>query len=411
MNTDSSNIAGIPRADAARLVLRIAQGMLEIGMPAHRTEAAIHIVLRKLDRGGEVFATPTAVTISQGDGHEQRTLMARANPGQVNLEKLSDLADVIEALDADQVTVRAAADRVERILAKPDRYPGWLTAIAFGLYSASIATVFRGNWIELVAAAGVGLLTGLAGALASRREALGRVFEPAGAALAAFTATLLGSQLSAMSPFLVTMAGIIVLVPGLAFTVATRELATGQLVAGSARFAGAMVIFLGLTFGVALGSQIAEALVGAPDTTRLPPVPHWMRFAMLPVAALAFVFLFRAKPTDYGWIFLASILGMEGGVIGHALLGQQLGSFVGGFFVGLGGNLFSRLLGRPAAIVQFPGLILLVPGSIGFSGLATMMQADILSGIQTAFTALMIAVALATGLLMSSLVLPPKREY
>lgn len=409
---DTDNNAGTSGSrDSTRLVLRVARAFLAIGMPAHRTEAAVQVVLRKLGASGEVFATPTAVMISLGDEADHRALMVRASPGQVDLEKLSGLAEVIEGLDSDRLTVGDAAARVESILAAAPRYPGWLTGAAYGLYSAAIAAVFRANPVELAAAAGVGLLTGLAGAVVHRREAMSRLYEPAGAALAAFAATLLGSQFTQMSPFLVTLAGIIVLVPGLAFTVATRELATGQLVAGSSRFAGAIVVFLWLTFGMALGSYVGQALVGVPETLRAAPVPDWVRFAMLPVAALAFVVLFRARLRDFGWILLASVVGMEGGLLGSALLGQQLGPFIGGFAVGLAGNLFSRLSGRPAAIVQFPGLILLVPGSIGFSGLAAMMQADTLSGVQTAFTALMVAVALATGLLMATLVLPPRRDY
>lgn len=395
----------------ARLVLRLGRAFLEIGMPAHRIEAAMHVVARKLGLHGDFFSTPTALIAALGDGNRHRTLMVRAQPGQVNLSRLSDLSEIIEGLDADRLTVGQAADRVEALLATPASRPGWLEALAFGLYSASVACFFRGNWLEIACAGGIGILVGLFGALTASRESASRVFAPLGAALAAFTATLLGSQLPGISPFLITLAGIIVLVPGLAFTVSIRELATGQLVSGSSRLSGALVTFLVLTFGVALGTYLGQAAVEPLDAARMAAAPQWTKYVAMVTAAVAFVGLFRARPRDLGWILLAGVLAVEGGEAGRALLGQQLGPFVGGFAVGLGGNLLSRLRGRPAATIQFPGLILLVPGSIGLSGLTAMAQADVMSGVQTAFTATMIGVALITGMLLSSLLVPPKREY
>lgn len=395
----------------SRLVLRLGRAFLEIGMPAHRIEAAMQIVARKLGLHGEFFSTPTALIAALGDGRRHRTLMVRAQPGQVNLARLSDLVEIIEALDEDRLTVSRAADRVEALLAAPAGHPGWLEVLAFGLYSASVACFFRANWLEIACAAGIGVLVGLFGVLMATRESASRVFAPLGAALAALSATLLASQLPGISPFLITLAGIIVLVPGLAFTVSMRELATGQLVSGSARLAGALLTFLVLTFGVALGTYLGQAMVEPMESTRAAAAPEWTKFVALVTAALAFVGLFRARPGDVGWILLAGVLGLEGGEAGRYLLGQQLGPFVGGFAVGLGGNLLSRLRGRPAAIIQFPGLILLVPGSIGLSGLTAMAQADVMSGVQTAFTATMIGVSLITGMLVSSLLVPPKREY
>jgi uncharacterized membrane protein YjjB (DUF3815 family) len=56
-----------------------------------------------------------------------------------------------------------------------------------------------------------------------------------------------------------------------------------------------------------------------------------------------------------------------------------------------------------------PGILLLVPGSIGFGSLAKFLDRDVLSGIDTAFTMILVAVALVTGLLVSNLIVPPRR--
>jgi len=78
--------------------------------------------------------------------------------------------------------------------------------------------------------------------------------------------------------------------------------------------------------------------------------------------------------------------------------------------VGMAGNLFVRFSGRPGSIMHLPGLILLVPGSIGLRSLATLLENDVISGIETAMLAAMIAVALTTGMIVSSVLLPPRKN-
>ena len=81
---------------------------------------------------------------------------------------------------------------------------------------------------------------------------------------------------------------------------------------------------------------------------------------------------------------------------------------VGALMVGGASNLFSRLRQRPATVTLVPGLILLVPGSIGFRSVSAMLAQDALSGIQAAFAMTLVAIALVTGLLISHIVVPPR---
>ena len=61
-------------------------------------------------------------------------------------------------------------------------------------------------------------------------------------------------------------------------------------------------------------------------------------------------------------------------------------------------------------MISMPGLILLVPGSIGFRGLSFLVEKNTLAGIETTFQMFMIAVALVGGLLLASILVSPKRS-
>jgi uncharacterized membrane protein YjjB (DUF3815 family) len=78
--------------------------------------------------------------------------------------------------------------------------------------------------------------------------------------------------------------------------------------------------------------------------------------------------------------------------------------------VGLLGSAYTRFSGRPSLVAVLPGILLLVPGAVGFQAVSAMLQDEVLTAVQTAFAALMAAVALAAGLLVASSTLPARRS-
>src|SRR5690554_7918805 len=65
----------------ARLVLNLGRALLNVGSPAHRLESAMQIMAERLGLKSEFFSTPTALIVNLGDGEQQQTFLARAEPG------------------------------------------------------------------------------------------------------------------------------------------------------------------------------------------------------------------------------------------------------------------------------------------------------------------------------------------
>lgn len=395
--------------DPSHWVMRLGRALHAAGSPSHRVEEGMELAARRLGIRGQYFSTPTALFASFGSGEAQRTFLERVAPADVDLERLSDLDELLAALADRLIDLPEASRRLDRLAEAPARYGALAMTLAFGLVSAAAAYFFRGGWPEIAAAGALGLAIGLLSRLAARGPATARVFEPVAATLAAAATTAVAAAYGGLSVFVVVLAGLIVLIPGFTLTVSMTELATRHLVAGSARFAGAGATFFGLAFGVAVGTTVAEALVGAPPALEPVAAPEWVRWPALVVAAVGLTILFRARPRDGGWVFAAGLLATEGVRLGGLLLGPQLAAFLGALLVGAAGNLLARLLRRPAALLQVPGLILLVPGSLGFRSLSSLLHRDVLSGVHTAFEMTLVAIALTTGLLLAGVVVPPRR--
>lgn len=58
-----------------------------------------------------------------------------------------------------------------------------------------------------------------------------------------------------------------------------------------------------------------------------------------------------------------------------------------------------------------PGILMLVPGSIGFRSISSLLGQDVVIGLKTAMAMLLVAVALAGGLLFANVVVPPRRAW
>ncbi len=399
------------------LVIRLGRALHAYGTSAHRLEMALGRVASRLGLQGQFFATPTAIFASFGEGEGGqaggRTVLVRAEPGGVDLEKLTLLEEVLGDVLAGRVEAGEAARRVDAVVASPSRYGPLLSTLASALASGAAARFFGGGLREIAAAAGIGLAIGLLARLVAGRSNAGRLFEPlsaffATAAAASLAVLTAGTSWGPIAAYIVALAGMIVLVPGLTLTIALSELGARHLVSGSARLAGAVVTFLLIGFGVALGQRVAEALLGKTPAAAPQALPAWTEAPALAVTALGLMVLFRARPRDYPWVLAGTVLALAGSRFGSGWLGAELGAFVGAFLLGLGSNLFRRVFNRPAAIPQVPGLMLLVPGSLGFRSVSALLAQDVLAGIHAAFTMTLVAVSLVTGLLIANVLAAPR---
>jgi uncharacterized membrane protein YjjB (DUF3815 family) len=57
-----------------------------------------------------------------------------------------------------------------------------------------------------------------------------------------------------------------------------------------------------------------------------------------------------------------------------------------------------------------PGVLLLVPGSIGFRSLTLLLEQKVFVGVDAAFIMLLTAMSLVAGLLLADIVLPSRRD-
>jgi uncharacterized membrane protein YjjP (DUF1212 family) len=401
---------GEPDPAAVGFVLELGRALHSAGHSAQRLEDSLGAISDRLGLPNhQFFSTPTSIMASFGPTGRQRTHMLRVAPGEVNLGTLAALEQVSLDVAQGRMSPGDGVVAIDRITSAPAPYGPALTTLAYAVVSGAATQFLGGGGREVAVASVLGLGLGLLALGMRGRPRLSRVFEPVAAFFVSAGAIWLARAAGPLNVLVATLGGLIVLLPGLTLTVAMSELATRNLASGTARISGAFMTFLAIGFGVALGNQVAGAVFGVLPAAASAPLPDWSAYIAVVAAGLGFVVVLQAEPRDAIWIVAIGALGVIGGRAGAATLGVELGTFAGALAVGLASSAYERLTQRPAAVVSVPGTLLLVPGSVGFRGLTSLMERQAVAGIETIFSMILTAVALVAGLLVAAVVVPESR--
>ncbi len=408
----SSHTADFPIPDPDQRVgflLSLARGLHAHGTSTHQIEGALNEVSTRLGILAQFFVTPTSIFAAFGPQVNQRTYLMRVEPGDTDLGRLARLDAIVVEVVAGSMTPAEGVAELGRIEHAPPPYGTVLTTLAFATASGAACRFLGGGLREIAVATVLGLLTGILAILVGRFAALARVFTSLAAFAAAALAAAGGAWIGGYSTSIAMLAGLIVLLPGMMLTTAMTELAANHLSAGTARLFGAFIVFIGLGVGVAFGQRVAVELAGPAPAVAAIPLPPESLWVALAVAALSFAVLLKALPRHIPWILAGGTAGFLGSQAGNLLLGAEFGVFAGALSVGIGSNLFARFTNRPAAITMVPGVLLLVPGSMGFRSVTALLEREVIAGVDTLFQMLLLAISLVAGLFFANIVSPERR--
>ncbi len=389
--------------DAPELLLELGCALHEAGSPAHRIEDTMSAVARGLGLKAEVIAQPTLLMVSTTIAARTSTRIRRVQPGQYDIARLLLVDDILDRTARGLLSLDAA---VLELRATPNtRYPRWALAAAYVATGAAVAVLFGGSLVDVGATSLIAALTGIVGSGGWRTPHLLHVTS---AVLASIAGSLANRWLGGSAATIV-LASLIVLVPGLSLTLGLIELATRHLTSGSSRLMGAIITFLELGFGVALGQRVVELTAGpAGEISRL-PLPSWAGFAVAVPGIFSLLVLFNIPLRHFWVVGVSCSLAFFGARFGSAVLSPLLGASVGAFAVAAFSNAYARLRRRPVALPLVPAVLLLVPGSVGYRSFESFLASDTTAALNAVFATFVIATSIASGLLVANTVVAPRR--
>lgn len=393
------------------LILEYGEALHCYGATSYNLEQALQNISLQLGLEGEFFSTPTLLISSIKDEHESKTYVRRVYPSDIDLRKLTDLDELGDQIIDGEIDIEQAYAKLKEVRNLEQAYPSLVEIIAYGLVGICASIFFNASMQELIAAGVVGLVVGFITVSVGKIKRLQNITEFLAAFVATILAVIASSYLENYNFNLVILPSLIVLIPGLTLTIAITELATYNLASGTARLMQAILVFFKLSFGVALALQLLNYfqfdLSFTPSQIEL---SLSLKALSLVFAAFAFSVLFKIPLKFYFWVLLISSVGFFTTLFASQSFGVNIGTFLAGFAVCLIANGFARWQKRPTLLLELPGLITIVPGSIGFKGLQFFFEKNTLAGIDSIFDMFLIAIALVSGFLLASILLVSNRS-
>ncbi|MFK7929144.1 MAG: threonine/serine exporter ThrE family protein [Myxococcota bacterium] len=402
--------------DRETLLCSVALALHVAGAPAHRLEDTVNALARRVGIEARLTSAPTSLMLSLGPVEQGRTSLIRVEPGGLDLGRMATVDHICTRLLSGDLSPDDALAALRAADSAPPRFSApWLVP-GFMLTGMAATAIMGGATADVIAAAVLGAIMSLFLGLTRRGSRLDYLQDLLAGCLGATTAGLWSWLVWPIDTSLVTIATLIVLVPGLTLTTAITELATRHLVSGTARLSAAGVTFASLGLGAVAGSTFTAALSRLGLGPALPWVsawgtelPMWLDWLFIGLAAVSFTLLMQARWRNLPEIALTCAVGFGALQLCQGWVAPPMDAAIGGLAVAMTSNAIARLFNRPAAVSLVPGLFMLVPGSMGFKSLIQVLDAQVAIGVDELLQAPITAVALAAGVLMAQVLVPPRR--
>jgi uncharacterized membrane protein YjjP (DUF1212 family) len=403
------------------LCLRIGELLLASGAGAADVTATMQSVASHLGlRQADVDVTFTALSMSYQRSVEEVPLLLVRHVRQrdIDYEDLTAVDHLVRDILTDRADLYLGRSRMATIVSLGHALPRWAVTLAWGVMAAAVG-VFLGGGLVVAAIAAVSAMS-----IDRVQLLLGRARLPffylqvAGGAIATLIAVGVAATPLEVNTSVLVSANIIMLLAGIGLMGAVQDALTGFYLTAGARLIEAMMATAGIIAGVGLGlsiGHVAGVSFGAivPGAAgRLTDLPLIMLGAAVSAAGFSV-----ACYAPWRAVVPIALITAVAAVVHQAVavngLGRAVAAGTAAFFIGLVAYAVSGRVRVPPLVVAVPAIVPFLPGLSIYRGLSLLSDggAGTSQGIFALITAISVAIALASGVILGEFVAQPvKRE-
>lgn len=354
--------------DADELVLKVLPCLLDMGESMLIAGADVNFVELLLRRVGHsygaykmnvlVITTSIIVTMTLPDRREYTQTRRIESAGETDFDKLERLSKLCMECYSDPLPPDELRERFEAIKAAPfpnaALYAGGIAA------AASFAIFFGGSWVDAAMTAVFSVLVCVLIAYLKPITPNTIAFNFITCAIAGLGIGGVAHVLPQMSVDMVTIGVIMLLVPGVAMTNATRDMISGDTISGVMRFVESLL----WATAIALGFMAALWLVGLSTGEFASMAAPSVSLAACIPAAFGFSLFFNVRRA---LLPLATVGGVVTWAIYLVVLGMLPGdaftpTLAAAIFAALLSQMVSKRLKVPISVIFITSVIPLIPG-------------------------------------------------
>lgn len=405
--TDEKTVSLAGDAYANRLLclsLDIGEKILENGGEINRVEDTIERICRAYGAVHvEVFVIPSLIVASIRMSDNGYSSQSRRVYGVTNhLSRLENYNRISREICAVTPPLDEVDEKIHREKAEK-KTPLWMTMLGYAAVAGSFSVLFGGSLRDGIAGGLVAIALALVGQI--RTEYINQM---ARALLTSLLAGLLayGSVWIGIGEHvdMIMIGTIMLLIPGLAFGNAIRDLLCGDTVAGLLKTVQSCLLAVMIAFGYALPIMLLDdKIVSAATVAVLHPAVEWI---VVLLGTIGFCMFFH---TGWRLIPVISILG----VVNYAvyLLALHVGwslfvaAFLSGLFFSVCSEVCARVLRAPSSIFLLTIPVAIIPGGSLYYTMSALIMGQH-DRFETSFkTTLNISIGIAVGIVAVSVLI------
>jgi len=401
----------VPFEDAWRFIIKVGVAAHGYGSTSTRLESFLVGLSKSFGYQGVFRSTPSEIVFALREGPEspQRVEVIATPAPDVNLDKLARLGDLLNECNAGTLSLTEASTRIDMIEQVPPPWGRFASMLGYALTGLGLAPLLGGGWFDTLFATlfsmlvyGVVLLSGRIGAFATMWLPLSSAF------VVGVLATVVKLWVPELNLVLVILSAVAIILPGYTISLGAGELVTQHIVSGAANLMNGLVCLVKQIAGGWLGIVTASAVVSGTAAGATTPVDSvWVQL-LFPLLLVGLSLAFQTSRRDLPWAVLVSGIAYLGIMAGSSMLDANLGNLFGTIIAVVIANLWSRQTGRPTSIVLIPAIVMLVSGTIGFRGLASMAGGDLLVGAQQFLQMFVVAMTIVAGIVVGHTIIRPE---
>lgn len=325
------------------------------GAETFRVEESISRVLSAYGVDAEVFAIPNylVVSIITEEGRPI-TRMRRIGHHGNNLDAVEKYSGLSRAFCNRKPEPSEGMKWFGLVRENLSVYPLPILYLGYFLGAGGHGLFFGGNLIDGLCAGICGLLVGFVNEFLDRRKANQFFRTIASAFLMAILAYAMGAAGITKNPDAVTIGALMILVPGLLFTNAMRDIIYGDTNSGINRIVQVFLVAAAIALGTASAWRIASMLWGTPVSVPAAKYPMAAQCFFAFVGCVGFCIQFNVHGKGSVLCALGGALAWAVYLIAHELSGSDITAY---FWSSLFSSLYSEIMAR---IRKYPAISYLV---------------------------------------------------
>lgn len=387
----------------------LGKALTSAGISVTAVQSILEDITEAYNVKAEIIVLPTVLLIKLGDEESAPLTAANQLPGSLPLHQVSKLYELIYKAEKAEISPIEGKKRIKEILSEKHRFGTIGVLIGYILFAIGLGMLLEPTLQQLIISGGSGAIVGLLLIFVRNRPRFALIL-PVIAALLVSTFLFWGIKEGLISGSItVLIPALAYFLPGATFTTGMFELASGNIVSGSSRVIYGVAILFLLLFGVLIGMQLTglpqQEVIAAPVTNIF---QGWQSITGILIFAIGMYFFMSIRDKDLPWILLVLYIAFFGQQFGNYFIGGFSGAFLGSLLMTISGTLVGRSpLRTPSFVSTLPAFWFLVPGSLGFISLASLIGQNYFSAVINLTTVVMTVVAISLGLLVGAAIIEP----